>query len=198
MPERAAIGSTTLLTAGDLSAVPDPDLPHELWRGVLRVVMPASGAHGFAAFRLGVTLAKHVDAHDLGELFSESTGFLLERGPDTLLCPDIAFVAKGRLSAGALGWSFPEIAPDLAVEVLSASDRPAAVRAKVAEYLRLGVRCVWVFDTTEQRVQVHARGAGPDSPIVTTELGEGDVLDGGEVLPGFRQPLAELFSALRR
>jgi Uma2 family endonuclease len=198
MPERAAIGSTTLLTAGDLSAVPDPDLPHELWRGVLRGVMPASGAHGFAVSRLTVTLAKHVDAHDLGDLFSEATGFLLERGPDTLLCPDVAFVAKGRLPAGALGWSFPEIAPDLAVEVLSASDRPAMVRAKVAEYLRLGVRCVWVFDTAGRRVQVHVLGAGPGSPIATTELGEGDVLDGRDILPGFRQPLAELFSALCR
>ncbi|MBV8200569.1 MAG: Uma2 family endonuclease [Acidobacteria bacterium] len=198
MPERASIGSTTLLTAGDLSAVPAPNLPHELWRGVLRVAMPASGAHGFAVSRLTVTLAKHVDAHHLGDLFSESTGFLLERGPDTLLCPDIAFVAKGRLPAGALAWSFPEIAPDLAVEVLSAGDRPAAVRAKVAEYLRLGVRCVWVFDTIERRVQVHARGVGPGSPIATTELGEGDVLEGRDILPGFRQPLADLFSALRR
>lgn len=198
MPGRDSIGSTTLLTAADLSAVPDPDLPHELWRGVLRVVMPASGAHGSAVSRLTVTLGQHVYAHDLGELFTESTGFLLERGPDTLLCPDVAFVAKGRLRAGALGWSFPEIAPDLAVEVLSASDRPAAVRAKVAEYLRLGVRCVWVFDTTKRRVQVHARGAGPFSPIATAELGEGDVLDGRDVLPGFRQPLAELFRAVCR
>jgi Uma2 family endonuclease len=198
MPGRSDIGSTTLLTAGDLRAVPDPDLPHELWRGALRVVMPAGGAHGLAVSRLTVTLARHVDADDLGDLFSESTGFLLERGPDTVLCPDIAFVAKGRLPAGARLWSFPEIAPDLAVEVLSPSDRPAAVRAKVAEYLRLGVRCVWVFDTAERRVQVHARGPGPGSPIATTELGEGDVLDGGDALPGFHQPLAELFNALRR
>src|SRR5579864_9216706 len=196
MPGRDAIGSMSILSAADLAAVLDPDLPHELWHGVLRTVMPASGAHGAAVSRLTVTLGQHVYAHHLGELFSESTGFLLERGPDTVLCPDVAFVAKGRLAAGGLRWSLPEIAPDLAVEVLSPGDRPAEVRAKIAEYLRLGVRCVWVFDLGARRVQVHTPGEGPDRRISSAELGEGDVLDGGEVLPGFHQPLAELFGAL--
>src|SRR5579864_7552285 len=165
MPARDPIGSTSILSADELQAVPDPDLPHELWHGALRVVMPASGAHGAAVSRLTVTLGQHVYAHDLGELFSESTGFVLERDPDTLLCPDVAFVAKGRLAAGGRGWGFPQIAPDLAVEVLSPSDRPAEVRAKVAEYLRLGVRCVWVFDLGARRVQVHTPGEGPDRRI---------------------------------
>jgi Uma2 family endonuclease len=196
MSGRDPIGSTSILSADDLQAVLDPDLPHELWHGVLHAVMPASGTHGVAVSRLSFTLGQHVYAHDLGELFSESTGFLLERGPDTLLCPDVAFVAKGRLAAGVLRRSFPEIAPDLAVEVLSPGDRPAEVRAKVAEYLRLGVRCVWVFDLWARRVQVHTPGEGPDRRIASAELGEGDVLDGGDVLPGFHQPLAELFRAL--
>src|SRR5262245_43095420 len=144
MAGRAPMEPSTLLTAGDLLAVPDPDLPHELWRGVLRVVMPASGAHGSLVSRVLVAMGQHVYAHDLGELFSESTGFVLERGPDTVLCPDVAFVSKVRLPPGDLGSPFPEIAPDLAVEVLSPGDRPGEVRAKVAEYLRLGVCCVWV------------------------------------------------------
>ena len=187
----------TLLTAEELLAVPDPDLPHELWRGVLRKVMPASGGHGFAVTLLISALAQHVYGRDLGKLFSESTGFVLERGPDTVLCPDVAFVSKERLPAGGPGWSFPELAPDLAVEVLSPSDRPGKVRAKVAEYLRLGVRCVWIVHPAQQTVQVHTRGAEPARPITTTVLGERDVLDGGKILPGFRYPLAQLFSALR-
>src|SRR5260370_25281880 len=168
MPGRAAIGSPTLFTAGELAAVPNPDLPRDIWQGVLRVVMTASAAHGWAVSRLTVMLGQFVYAHDLGELFSESTGFLLQRGPDTLLCPDVAFVAKGRLPAGALGSPFLEVAPDLAVEILSAGDRPAAVGAKVAEYFRLGVRCVWAFDPAAHRVQVHARDAAPGRPIATS------------------------------
>jgi Uma2 family endonuclease len=92
--------------------------------------------------------------------------------------------------------SSPPTAPDLAVEILSPGDLPAEVRVKVAEYLRLGVRCVWVFDRGARRVQVHAPGEGPDRRISSAELGEGDVLDGGYVLPGFHQPLAELFRSL--
>jgi Uma2 family endonuclease len=183
---------TTLLTAEDLLAVPDPGLPHELLRGVLRRVMPASGAHGLLVGRLLVTLGQHVQAHGLGELFSEATGFLVARHPDTVLCPDIAFVARERLAAAGLGTPFPELAPDLAVEVLSAGDRAAAVRAKVAEYLRTGVRAVWVVDPVERTVRVHLRGGGQRL------LAERDVLDGGEVVAGFRCPVASLFAALPR
>jgi Uma2 family endonuclease len=200
MPGRVPMATTTeprtQLTAEDLLSVPDPDLPHELWRGVLRTVMPAGGTHGYAVSLLTVALGQHVYSRDLGEVFTESTGFVLERGPDTVLCPDVSFVARQRLPAGGLGWSFPELAPDLAIEVLSPDDRPGEVRAKVAEYLRLGVRRVWVFQLVKRRVQVHARGAGPGSRITTTDLGDGDVLEGGDVLPGFRYSLAELFGNL--
>jgi Uma2 family endonuclease len=107
MSGRDATGSTSILSAEDLQGVPDPDLPHELWHGELRVVMPASGAHGVAVSRLTVMLGQHVYAHDLGELFTESTGFLLERDPDTLLCPDVAFVAKGRPAGRAVPRPLP-------------------------------------------------------------------------------------------
>jgi hypothetical protein len=58
------------------------------------------------------------------------------------------------------------------------------------------VRCVWVFEPAARRVHVH--DAGPGSRIATTEIREGDVLDGREVVPGFRCPLAELFNAILR
>src|SRR5260370_39745361 len=149
-----AMGTATLLTATDLLDVPDPDLPHELWRGVLHAVTPASWEHGMIVGRLFVPLGQHVFAHGLGEVFSEATGFLLERGPDTVLCPDIAFVAKDRLAAGRFGSPFPELAPDLAVEVLSPSSRPAETRTKGAAYLALGVCSVWVIDPARRTVRI--------------------------------------------
>ena len=105
------MGSTTLLTADDLFGVPEPDLPHELRRGVLRVVTPASSAHGAVNARLLAALAQHVYTHDLGALFTAGAGFLLERDPDTVLCPDIALVAKARLPAAGLEPRFLELAP---------------------------------------------------------------------------------------
>lgn len=181
---------TTLLTADDLLSVPDPDLPHELLRGVLRRVMPAAGSHGLVVGRLFVALGRYVQAHGLGELFSEATGFLLARRPDTVLCPDIAFVTGERLAAAGLGDPFPELAPDLAVEVLSTGDRAAEVKAKAAEYLAAGVRAVWVIDPAARTVRVH-RGTG-EARLLT----ERDVLDGADVVAGFRCPVAELFAGL--
>jgi Uma2 family endonuclease len=192
MADPAAMAAETLLTAADLANLPDADLPHELVRGVLHRVMPAIARHGSVVSRVQGALAQHVHPRGLGELFSEATGFLLERNPDTVRCPDIAFVAGSRLPAGGLAPGFLELAPDLVVEVVSASDRTAQVVAKVADYLRLGVRCAWVFLPAERAVRVF----GADGSRAT--IGEEGVLDGGAILPGFRLPVAFCFSALPR
>jgi len=193
MAHHSGMESSILLTADDLARLDDPDgLPHELVRGVLHLVTPSLLDHGSVVMRVGAALAEHVYSRGLGELFGESTGFLLERDPDTVLCPDVAFVASRRLPPDGLGRSFPALAPDLAVEVLSKSNRPREVRAKVADYLRLGVRCVWVVDPRKRAVRIHpADGA-------EMLVGEDGILDGGELLPGFRCPVAWLFAALRR
>jgi Uma2 family endonuclease len=119
-------------------------------------------------------------------------GFTLARDPDTVLCPDVAFVASERLAALVIGQPFPELAPDLAVEVLSPGDRRAAVQAKVGEYLAAGVRAVWVLDPATRTVGVHPPGS------VEQLLAADDVLDGGNVVPGFRCPVEALFPSLPR
>lgn len=187
------MASSTLLTADDLARLDDPDgLPHELVRGVLHLVTPSVPAHGSVVMRVSAALSQHVYPHELGELFGESTGFLLERDPDTVLCPDVAFIASRRLPPEGLGRSFLALAPDLAVEVLSKSNRPGEVRGKVADYLRLGVRCVWVVDPRQRTVRIHT------ADEAERLVGEDGILDGDELLPGFRCPVAWLFAALRR
>jgi len=188
------MASSTLLTVDDLANLPgdDLDLPHELVRGVLHLVTPALLAHGSVVMRISSALGQHVYPRGVGELFDGATGFVLERDPDTVLCPDVAFVASQRLPPEGLGLSFFELAPDLAVEVVSKSDRPKAVRAKVALYLRLGVRCVWVVDPARRVVRIHSADGSE------TQVGEDGILEGGEILPGFRCPVAPLFAALRR
>jgi Uma2 family endonuclease len=189
------MGSKNLLTVDDLLRLPEPDLPHELRRGVLRLVTPAISAHGAVSARLLAALAQHVYTHDLGALFTAEAGFLLERDPDTLLCPDVAFVSRERLPAGGLDLRFLELAPDLAVEVLTPSSRTGEMRAKVADYLRLGVRAAWVVDPARRIVRVHTRLGRRTRAVLLTE---DDLLDGGEVVPGFRCRIAGLFADLRR
>jgi Uma2 family endonuclease len=78
--------------------------------------------------------------------------------------------------------------PDLAVEVLSPSNRAGEIKLKLSEYFKAGVRLAWVIDPRQRTVKVHT------SPKDATELSENDVLDGGAVLPGFRLALKDLFA----
>ncbi len=79
--------------------------------------------------------------------------------------------------------------------MLTPSSRAGEVCTKVADYLRLGVRAVWVVDPAGRIVRIHSRAARRTSAVLLTE---DDMLDGGEVLPGFRCRIAELFTDLRR
>jgi Uma2 family endonuclease len=191
MAHLPGMATSTLLTAADLARLDDDGLPHELVRGVLRLVTYTFSDHGSVVVRLSSALAQHVYPRGLGEVFGES-GFWLERDPDTVLCPDVAFVASRRLPPEGLGRTFLDLAPDLAVEVLSKGNRPREIRAKVADYLRLGVRRVWVVDPVKRLVRIHR----PDG--AERLVGEDGILDGGEILPGFHCPVAFLFAALRR
>jgi Uma2 family endonuclease len=80
------------------------------------------------------------------------------------------------------------LAPDLVVEVNSASDRASDVLAKAVMWLDAGVRLVWVADPPTGTVTVYT----PDS--VARLLRDDQILDGGEVLPDFRVSLADLFA----
>lgn len=181
-----------LVTAEQALDWPDPDTRFELVAGVVQPMTPAGGPHGVINVNLLCVLGGHVRAHRLGALFSPDTGFVLRRGPDTVRCPDVAFVAAERLPPGGVRRGFPELAPDLAVEVRSPTDRTRASRAKIAEYLDVGVRLVWAIDPAARTVTVHT----PDG--AARRLGEGDTLDGGDVVPGFRCAVAELFEGVAR
>ena len=117
------------------------------------------------------------------------TGFVLARDPDTVRGPDVAFVSQERLTGLEDPGGFPEGAPDLAIEIRSPHDRPGELRAKVADYLAAGSRQVWVVDTERRVVTVYPSLLAPHT------LEEGDELDGGDVLPGFRILVKELFDA---
>jgi Uma2 family endonuclease len=185
------MSTTALYTADDLLRMPERDgVRYELVDGALKVMAPAGGAHGAIVMELATALNQHVRAHRLGRLFSESTGFLLRRNPDTVCAPDIAFVTASRLPA-ALPIGFLQLAPDVAVEVISPSDTVAEVGRKVEEYMQAGVRSIWIVDPSNRTVTVHSPAQG------VRILREPDVLDGGDVLPGFRRPVSELFAAIR-
>jgi Uma2 family endonuclease len=166
-----------------------PDLgPCELVRGELIMMTPAGYEHGRICGNLCFLLRRFVSQHRLGEVVTGEPGFVIARDPDTVRAPDVAFVRAERVPpAGSRG--FFQGAPDLAVEVLSPTDRAGEVLAKVRDWLASGSLAVWVVDPRTQTVSVyHGRSE-------VTILSAGDTLGGGEVLPGFSLPVAEVFAA---
>src|SRR5258708_1262779 len=136
---------TRLLTVADLLAMPEEDVRHyELVRGELHYMTPTKPTHSRIAGRLAWRLGHYVATHNLGEIYIDEGGFILGRNPDTVRVPDLAFVRQERVEAiGEIDGYWPE-APDLAVEVVSPSDRPAEVAAKTRDWLAAGTRMVVV------------------------------------------------------
>lgn len=171
----------SVMTAEDLFRSSFPDKRVELVRGQLIVREPPGYRHGMVTARLTTALMNHVVPRDLGEVVSGDAGFTLSRGPDTVRGPDVAFIERTRVPRPAPA-AYAELAPDLAVEILSPSDRSGETLAKVADWLNAGTRLVWVIDPSRRQARVYRQ----DGNLSTVE-GEG-TLDGEDVLPGFRCP----------
>ena len=178
----------TLMTAEELLHLNLPDKRTELVRGVLVVREPAGYEHGDIAARLLVRIGSFVETNSLGSVLAAETGFTLARNPDTVRAPDVAFITRARIPEPRPR-GFAELAPDLAVEVLSPDDRPGEVLAKVADWLDAGTRLVWVVDPIRSAARVY-RADGTESVLDASR-----VLAGEDVLPGFECALEELFRA---
>jgi Uma2 family endonuclease len=170
-------------TEDDLRATPRDGRKYELVDGEIRV-SPGGGRHSLVSLKLASRLLAFVTERAAGHAFDSSMGFRLPGG--NVRSPDASFVAAGRFEADTPPDDFADLAPDLAVEVLSPSERPRAVLDKVGEYLEAGVRLVWVIDPRSAKAIVYR------SLTDVTELQTGDALDGGEVLPGFRCLLRDI------
>jgi Uma2 family endonuclease len=181
--------SSRLTTAEELLALDDDHRRHELVAGFVVSEPPASFRHGAVAAEVFARLIEFVKQEDLGRVVSTETGFLLGRNPDTVRAPDISFVSRSRVErAGTFRGFFPG-PPDLAVEILSPSERPADVHAKIGDYLAAGTRIVWVIDPSRRQVRVYR------SLLQPIALDETKLLEGDEVLPGFSVRVARLFPA---
>jgi len=147
---------------------------------------PAAGRSGWISGNVYRLLASHVRQGQLGWAFPPETGFILFEDRHTVRSPDAAVVLGHRLAD--LPDSFVPMPPDLAVEVLSPSDRMADALAKVAMYLQAGTPLVWLVNPATRTVVVFRSESDPET------LGESDTLESGDVLPGFRVPVAEIFA----
>lgn len=176
--------STPLMTADDLLNLPDDGRQHELVNGRLITMSATSSRPAMLAAEIGLEIGLFVRQHKLGRVGGADWGFRLRENPDTVRAPDFAFVRAERIPTEGVPPGFWPGAPDLAVEVISPSDRFTDVMDKVDEYLAAETRMVVVVDPESRVTRVFRPGQPP------RVLAPDGVLDGDDVLPGFRLELA--------
>ena len=187
MTTTATAKKTKLVTAEDLMRLSAKGFRGELIRGVLYEEMPVGRPHAKIVVKLVYLLLSFTMPRRLGTVFAADLGVWLERAPDTVRAPDVAFISAERLPLDDDSPGYSDIAPDLAVEVVSPRDSRPYIRGKARMWLDNGVRLVWAVHPRNRTVDVYVN----DVPVIT--LAENDTLDGGEVLPGFSCRVSEIF-----
>lgn len=183
---RPALGSATVDDVLKIHA--QEKRLYELVDGVL--VEKAMGLReSFLAIALSSILWSFVKPRKLGIVSGEAGMLRLDSG--LVRIPDVAFISWERLPNRQIPREpVPLLAPDLVVEILSPSTTPAEMARKRQEYFAAGVRLLWLIDPEARTVAVYT------APEAARELSAMETLDGGDVLPGFRLSLQELFAEL--
>jgi Uma2 family endonuclease len=176
-----------LLTAEDLMQLPDDGYRYELDEGRLVRMPPGGPLAAIVAATILTLINEFARLHRLGKVGGADFGSILAREPDTVRAPDVAFYRTDRLPPGGIPSMYWELAPDLAVEVLSPSDRRGKVLRKVGDYLDAGTQLVWVVDPRRRTAVVYRPEGEP------TILGADGILDGEDVLPGFTLALGDVW-----
>lgn len=182
-----------LLTADEfLDVEPVPGKRYELIRGVLTEKTAGTGfPHSVTVHRTSLYLGQYVEITDFGVICVGEPGYRLESNPDTVRCPDIAWFSPGRIPPGTSG--FPDLTPDLCIEVASPSNSRAdrLLSDKAQMWLDFGAREVWVPNPETVTVTRYRPNRPPEV------FAEDDILDGGNLLPGFSVAVWQLFRRQR-
>lgn len=178
---------TDIMTADELFEMEEDEYKYELIQGRLIRMAPGGFEHSSIGTTVIMHLGNHVASNQLGRVFGADLGVVFSRDPDTVRAPDVCFIRQERLAKQTDRTRFSEVIPDLAVEIISPSDRASDVTAKALFYIEHGVRLVWIIDPQDRTVKVYS----PDNPPYL--FNEHDELDGGDILPDFRLAVREIF-----
>jgi Uma2 family endonuclease len=142
------------------------------------------------AFHIGYLLYQYMEAAGVsGVAMGEAGALRLLKG--LVRIPDLSLFLEKNLPGGKMSEEpITPLAPDLAIEVLSRSNTRREMERKLKDYFLFGIKLVWYVDPVRRVVRVFT------SPEDVKELGKNEILDGGEVLPGFRLPVSRFFEKL--
>lgn len=166
------------------------DVEPELVRGEVRLSPMSGFAHARIVRNIFRALDAHATANDAGEVFGDGTGYVLVDLPQTYRGPDVSFVRAGKLPALAPIKGAARVTPDLAVEVLSPSERRRDTGGKIADLFAAGTAVVWIVNPRTRQVTIRTPD-GTHGVLVET-----DALDGVPVLPAFTTRVSDVFAGV--
>jgi Uma2 family endonuclease len=175
-------------TEAELQALPEDGCIHEVVDGQLVMSPKNNFQHGSICMRLASALLPLVQKGRLGAVLDSSTGFWMKN--QNCRAPDISFISRQRLKAAGFRHStqrFFQGAPDLAVEILSPNNTRREIDERLKDFFENGTRLAWIIDPNQQYEEV-CRSL-TQRELVSTD----GFLDGGDLLPGFRYGIADLF-----
>lgn len=163
----------------------DEDWEYEIIGGE-RIPKKEGARHGSVGVQTISALGAYLDDHPIGELFASTTTYQLDGNE---LMPDISFMAESRIPPTGVPVGNWEIAPNLAVEVISPTDSWDRINKKVWLYFAAGVQQVWLVSLTLQHVIIH------DSPTQISVVTANEDLTSETLLPGFKCRVNDLFAS---
>jgi Uma2 family endonuclease len=164
------------------------DKNFELYEGVPFEMPSPSPLHGLIVTEILFLIRTYLATYNIGYALGDGYDFTL--APRIIFKPDVSFISKERLPQIPKRF---EIAPDIAVEVVSPSNTVDEILYKVETYIQYGTQLVWVIYPDKRLVYVYR--PAEDNSLNLRKLTVDDRLDGGKVLPEFSAPVAKIFPA---
>jgi Uma2 family endonuclease len=184
----ATATTTKLMTAEEFMSADLGEGIFELVRGEVHEMPPPMPEHGRVCANVLFVVESHGRETKSGYALSNDSAVLTERDPDTVRGADVCYYTHARWPRAQVGNKLPPVPPDLAVEVVSPSNRMVVIMKKVSEYLGAGVSLVWVVFPKRRQVLIF-RTADDDA----ISLHENDFIENLPELPGFRCAVSDLF-----
>jgi Uma2 family endonuclease len=184
--------TTGRLTLAEYLALPETEPASEYACGEVTQKPMPTNAHSILQLYIAMMIFQYLARTKLGRVRTEWRCVFGPRGRRRGHIPDVVYASFERLPpVNALDQRYLMTAPDLAVEILSSDQDAERFARKLRIYLLHGVRLVWVVDPEARTITVYTPG-----PADERILRPGDMLDGGDVLPGFTVPVAEIMAQL--
>jgi Uma2 family endonuclease len=177
--------TSTVMSAEEFSRLPADGVRHEMNAGELITLPPPKSMHSRVARSVFTTLDAFLRREGRLEVYQEA-GYVLSYEPSTIRQLDVSVLTKARIDSTPED-SYFEGAPELAVEIVSPSDSAEDLEIKIRQYLNAGAKQVWVLYPKTRDVQVFEEN---QAAILSGD----QVLDGGDLLPGFAVKVSALFS----